>query len=170
MLNGRLLALLVALATPGVACAGEVDLPAGWRAPTAAQNVRNLAEARKSGGAVNQKLSIAADFDGDGRQDRAVVLLNDRTGRFAVFVRRASAGRFVKVADGGDAEWLWNYTLELASPGEQQTACGRGHNIEGPCRPTVSNRWPGIFWVTVESHVDLIYWDGRRFRLEVLSD
>lgn len=172
MFNGRLLAVMVSLAAPGAACAAaDVGLPSGWRAPTAAENAANLKQAQANGGAVRQVRSVKADFDGDGRWDEAVILVNDATQRFAVFVRRASAGRYDLIADVDGSDVLWNYTLRSIRPGHHEPACARGiGNDDGPCPKLVRNRWPAFSVVALEASEILYYWNGRAFVSEALSD
>lgn len=144
--------------------------PNGWREPTAVEVNQAQQEARKSGGPAKLRFKVSADVDGDGRPDMAVILLNERTGVFAPFIKRASVGRLEKLADGGPIATLWNHTLDILPPGVHQTACGRGHDSAGPCRAQVRNRWPAIGLSAHEASYEIFFWDGRRFDSESLTD
>lgn len=112
----------------------------------------------------------SADFDGDGREDKAAILLNDRSGRFDVFARRASVGRYVVLTRGDRISSLWNYTLDLVEPGVPEPACARCADGAGACRKTVENRWPAVGLIAVEASMSMTYWNGRRFETEFLTD
>jgi len=155
--------------------AAPLGLPAGWREPTEAE-VRQATEAAAAyysfvEGHQDAKYAVVADFDGDGRADRAAVLLNDRKAQFALFVRLAKDGRYRKLSGGVDVVALWDWDVDLVEPGAYPSACGRGLGDDrAPCMPTIRNRWPGIAWGQNETSLAMFFWDGRRFLEEFLLD
>lgn len=165
---------IVGAALPLMAAA-PLGPPAGWRELTEVE-VRKATETAAAyysfvEGRWGSKYAIQADFDGDGREDRAAVLLNDRKARFALFVRLAKDGRYRKLSNGDDVAALWDWSVWLIEPGAYPSACGRGlGDGRAPCIPTIRNRWPGIAWGQNESGVAMFFWDGRRFHEEFLLD
>jgi len=160
----------ITLGASAAACAAP-SLPRGWREATAAERAELLQESRKAGGPTHQKLAVEADFDGDGRTDRAAILLNDARRVFAPFVARAATGRYEQLDEGDRITSLWNYTLEVEPPGTHETACARGHGDDrSPCRKQVRNRWPALGFAVMESSYQIYFWDGRRFDNELLTD
>ena len=100
-------------------------LPAGWRLPTqkeAHQAWRSSADTRY--------LVAHGDFDGDGRQDSAYLLVREDGSGFAPFV--ALTGRdgravYVQGEKTNQMAYLESEGLKLAKPGTYTTACGEGY-------------------------------------------
>jgi hypothetical protein len=147
--------------------------PAGWRAPTEAETARLLHEARESVGdpSLKQDLAVRADFDGDGRPDRAMFLVNDRKREFALFVVPARTGRYQRLDYHGALSELHNHGLDVQPPGRLEAACARGLGDDSaPCRRSVRLRWPGIGATYFEASYEVFFWNGGRFDSEFLSD
>jgi hypothetical protein len=168
------LSIIAIAAAVLIAGAGKVSSPpSGWREPTSHEAADLLREARKSVGlpSMKQNLSIRADFDGDGRSDRAIFLLNDRLGEFALFVVRARTGRYERLDYNGKRADLYNYGLDVERPGRREAACARGLGDDSaPCRRSIRLRWPGIGVSHFEASYEVFFWDGQRFDSELLSD
>jgi hypothetical protein len=171
----RSLALATGFALALFAGWGAIAAPApprGWRelTPTEIADLHRRAE-RGIGQPVNQTVSIEADFDGDGRMDRAVLLVNDKVARFALFVSRAAARHYQRLDYDGPLEGLWNYGLQVQPSGVFETACAKGLGDDAePCRRRVRTRWPAIGANDYEASYAVFFWDGRRFDSEYLSD
>jgi hypothetical protein len=165
-----LLALLAA-ATASTA----PSLPDGWREPT----TREIQEAAKVWREVEKRVqrepddrpyrdpvyALQADFDGDGRTDRAALLINAEGSR-GVFVHRAASGRYepLDVALGGAP--LAHYGFEILEPGEYTDITDRGDH------PLVRVKiaLPSIHVAYGESSSQTFYWDGRAFATIWLTD
>jgi hypothetical protein len=146
------------------------ELPTGWHRPTpveAAGNWRN-----KSG---TRFLAVNGNFDGDGKPDRAELLVSSQTKQFALFVRLSSGGNWQlldKPHAMGDFD---RFGIALVKPGKYETACGKGYG-DWVCAHREPD-WlklvrPGIDLFYTESSDSMFYWDPRAktFREVVMSD
>jgi hypothetical protein len=145
--------------------------PAGWRQPTADEAADFARNSRESGNPAPQVLPVGADFDGDGQDDRAEILLSSKGGRFQLFVVRARNGRYEALGEPGDVTSLQNVTLSVVPPGRHETHCGRGGgDANAPCHRVIRNRWPAIDLAHQEASDQVFWWDGRKFDREWLTD
>lgn len=162
-------ALVLAVASGASAAA---PAPAGWR-PARADDVERVARRMHmpaSDRYPGQKLRVSADFDGDGRADRAEVLVNSAGSRLAVVIYRGAGGASQKVAED-TIDKLADVGLEIEPPGVYPTACGRGGGPDGgPCRPQIKTTRPAVSLTYFEASTQIFFWNGKRFDSEFLSD
>ncbi len=166
------LSLLLAVLALGAAEADERLMPEGWRPPTereiARSRSRNAAELNLS--QSTQQFSVTGDFDGDGRDDEAMILYNDRQLKFAVFLNRGVGGPLVRLSERLPIDVVWNHGLSITPAGDYATACGKGIGETAGCEPRVTLRQPGISLTTYEAGVETFYWTDSGFRTTTLSD
>ena len=166
------LSVLLAVLALGAAEAEPRVMPEGWRLPTeremARSRARNAAELNLS--QSNQQFSVTGDFDGDSLGDEAMILYNERTLKFAVFLERGAGGPVVRLSERLPLDVVWNHGLFVTPPGEHLTACGKGIGDETGCVPKVTLRSPGISLMTYEAGVETFYWTDGGFRAVTLSD
>jgi len=158
---------IVAGLVAGVAAAGTSPDPGrpGWRAVAEADLASVPAAQRPPG----QRFAVSGDFDGDGKADRAWVMVSDKGHRYGLFVSRG--GRSAETLADGDVSDLPNLVLALAKPGTYKTACAKGYGDDAqPCRRQVRARWTAIGFGSYESSDQIFFWDGKRFDSEFLSD
>jgi hypothetical protein len=103
-------------------CSGQ-QLPAGWRRPPA-----NLTGQQFRAKDANHFLVAKGDFNGDGVQDKALLLINQHTQKM---------GFFVCLTTATGCDWHRLEVMEIAfldvmgiakvKPGEYDTACGKGY-------------------------------------------
>jgi len=162
---------VAAIATVG-ACSNVGGAP-GWRLATAA-DVAKLARDQTipaSEVPVDQKLAVSADFDGDGREDKAALMLNDGKGLRALFVFPGAGGAPIQLTAGEASNDLWNQGLGLVEPGVYATACGKGMgDAAAPCRPKLTLRNSAVELFTYEAGGVAFFWNGRAFEREWLTD
>ncbi|MDE0539450.1 MAG: hypothetical protein OXH94_12075 [Rhodospirillales bacterium] len=111
-------------------------------------------------------LIVTADFDGNGKPDRAFFVTNDdKTSLFICLhgqARAFEAARVHSIASVG---------IRLADPGVYDSACAKG--IGPDCRPGEKLRLevdgPAIHLFHYESSASIIYWEGDRFERFWLS-
>lgn len=121
---------VVALSLAGVldAIAGSIVLPAGWRLPTPEE----LSDDWRGGGS-DRRAEITGDFNGDGKTDRAVLLIskkNHALGLFVFFVGSKGA-HWHKLDEISDSLAIHAMGIEVVSRGKYKTACGKGYF---PCK------------------------------------
>jgi hypothetical protein len=143
---------------PGFA---QDSLPDGWRKPTAveAKGVwRNKSAVRF--------LVVKGDFDGDGRDDLAELLVNDSGREFALFVRLSSQHDAWQSIHGGRAP-LGDFGIRRVRPGKRDTLCGDDPSV---CAPDTAKSLDlansAIEFFTYGEASSIFYWDktAKRFR------
>jgi hypothetical protein len=164
--------VLVMAGLMGATMARAEVMPVGWRAATPADvdgvaARLHLAAADRFPG---QQLSAIGDFDGDGRADRAAVLVDGTGVRLGVFVFRGAGGAAQKIEDE-PIDGLVNIGLDLQAAGTFPTACGKGAGAKGaPCRPAITTKQASIAITHFEASQELVFWTGKRFERAFLSD
>lgn len=166
------LSVLLAVLALGAADSEPRVMPEGWRVP----NAREIARSRaKNAAELNlsqstQQFSVTGDFDGDNLPDEAMILYNERTLKFAVFMDRGAGGPVVRLSERLPLDAVWNHGLSVTPPGEYATACAKGIGETADCTPKVTLRTPGISLMTYEAGVETFYWTEGGFRAVTLSD
>ncbi len=146
----KLAALSALISVSWFGCALAQDPPAGWREPIHA---------------------VEGDFDGDGRADRAALLVDDARGEFRLFVRRAATGRY-EPADVALAEGMQDIVLSVEPTGTFTTACAKGYGPScavGEPRE-VRTRFAAVGVSSAEASYSIVFWDGAKFATVYLSD
>ena len=147
-------------------------MPEGWRAPTereiARSRVRNAAELNQPQSA--QQFSVTGDFDGDTLGDEAMILYNDRTLKFAVFLDRGAGGPVVRLSERLPLDVVWNHGLTVTPAGTYDTACAKGIGETAGCEPRVTLGLPAISLTTAAAGIETFYWGQGGFRAVTLSD
>jgi hypothetical protein len=146
-------------------------LPRGWRKPTLAEAG---ADWRKK--SPTRFLAAKGDFDGDGKQDVAELLVDISGKHFGLFIKRASAPDWLTV-DGaqGEVKDLANFGIDLVKPGKYKTACGKGYGdyacSHGEPEVLELSR-PAVDYFYNESSDFIFYWDakGKKFIQIQMSD
>jgi hypothetical protein len=122
---------------------------------------------------VDGYMEATGDFDGDGRPDLAEVYLNRHTGNHAVFItlNARAVARVYKVIEA-PANLLVRIGISRAVPGEYRNACWKNKEAKGnTCTPaTFHMKYDGLAYFTFEAASQLVYWDGRGFVDEAVSD
>jgi len=135
-------------------------LPSGWRKPTLAEVAGDW---RKKSSA--RFLVVKADFDGDGRQDIAELLVDLPGKHFRLFVKRAAASDWQPLDNGqGDVKDLANIGIDGVKPGKYKTACGKGYG-DYACShgepELLELSSPAVDFFYSESSDFIFYWNAR---------
>lgn len=97
------------------------DLPRGWHSPSnklTAQDFRRRDH--------NHFLTAIGDFNGDGVQDKALLLVNEK--KFGLFVcLTTTQGCDWHRLEEVDLGWLKAMGIATVKPGRYKTACGKGY-------------------------------------------
>lgn len=115
-------------------------------------------------------MSVRADFDGDGRDDEAGFFVSGDEKAYAVFIGVPGHPMRHKVAEGPIAD-LPRLGLSLGKAGTFQTACGKGYGAAKDCATkSFVAAHPTLNLFTFESGARVVYWDGKVFRAEAVTD
>ena len=118
----KILVIAAFLAVSASVCSSQ-ELPAGWSKPPAGMTGQGFRQKDST-----HFLVVKGDFNGDGVQDKALLLVNQHTQQMGLFV-------CLTTATGCD--WHRLEVMEIAfldvmgiakvKPGEYETACGKGY-------------------------------------------
>jgi hypothetical protein len=144
----------------------QPTLPAGWRKPT-------LSEAT---GAWRKKsptrfLVVRGDFDGDGRDDVAELLVSDSGKSFGLFVWLSSQRRWQSI-HGADA-LPGDLGIDLVLPKKFDTLCAGDPSVCAPSAPaTVDLKNKAIEFFAWGQASSIFYWEpsSQTFRNAPMSD
>jgi hypothetical protein len=160
----RQIALATCLALSAHGAASAQTLPPGWTRPTDAdlQGPDWKARQAKPGKAI----AVEADFNGDGKQDSAELLINRRAQSFALFAFLAGQPEPVQIVTSR-LEFLERMGVAISPPGRYETACARGLDRTDPkCErgeKSIQTKHPSISYFIFASGADNLYWDGAKF-------
>jgi hypothetical protein len=137
------------------------DIP-GWRVPRQSELADDL-EWRKED--PNHYLMAKADFDGDGKEDSARLLINEKENKMGLFVTlssRKKAGPLLLEAMD-DKQMIEIMGIAVVKPGTYKTACGKEY---WPCKkgePSVLRlRNPAIDFFSFASANSYFVWNKER--------
>ena len=149
-----------------VACSPSAD---DWRPPTASETAALDRQSLKQNPGLKAppRRDVVADFDGDGRQDRAVFRV--KRGLYSVFIIGGD-GRARRISEPRPVNELANLELSVLAPGVHSTFCGRNEPEQAGCRPSVTLSAPGVAITTFEAAQVVYFWNGTAFEVAALSD
>ena len=166
MFQGRSYGPAVALAALLLAaCQAPAPEVAGWRRLTG-DEVRALTEARRAEHPEQPPPSTETrgDFNGDGHEDRVVLLVNETEKRFAPYVFDGAGAPPVELAPGDTRERLYRYSLLALPSGAREAMCGDGALDSSDCRRGAeSMRSPVIVFFEVDHDGSLFLWNGAGY-------
>jgi hypothetical protein len=164
----RILTTALFLVLSASVCASQ-QMPAGWTKPPA--KLTDQAFRQKN---PNHFLVVTGDFNGDGIQDKALLLINQRTQKL---------GFFVCLTTATGCDWHRLEVMEIAflgvmgiaktEPGEYETACGKGYWECGKDEPQkLSTKRDAVELFKDESASSVYYYNpkARRFVSVATSD
>jgi hypothetical protein len=164
-------AAVIAVSLLSTACA-QYDLPAGWRLPQLQEIYASDNQAGPWRDEDPDRYLVArGDFDGDGRDDHARLLVSADGKTYALFIFWASGS--VTQLDSMDAGFLEVLGIKTLPPGRYRTVCGKGYRACEKGEPeTLDLRYPGIDYFQEESADSVFYWSPseKAFRRIWLSD
>ena len=110
----------------------------------------------------NLYLTAKADYDGDGKGDNAVLLINDKENKMGLFVMLASKPASPLLLETTDKKELRGMGIKIAKPGKYKTACGKGYWDCKKEEPAILNlKQPSIDFFTYESANSYFVWDKK---------
>lgn len=146
--------------------------PSGWRA---AEKSDYSAEDLSF---INNRVPnhVEADFNGDGINDNAWILVNEAENKYGLFIflgKKGGSYKIIKLSEYQKETDKLYMGISLIEPGKHQTACGKGYWDCAQDEPKVLTlRNPGINFFKFESANSVFYWNSikKEFKRIWLSD
>ena len=162
--------ILTTILITALGCLRAAPLPEGWRAPTVKEVDQDW---RKDG--PHRYMTVKADFNGDGIEDEAKLLIKQNGKGMALFalVSKGQQYESYMLHEDDDAGWLEVMGINVAEKGKYRTACGKGYF---ECEPGESEeivlKYPGIDYFKEGSANSFYYWDDKinKFKRTWISD
>ncbi|MCG8433080.1 MAG: hypothetical protein MJA83_03485 [Gammaproteobacteria bacterium] len=152
--------------TPATQAAPPV-LPQGWRLPTEAELQDSLTTRNAC---TAYCLQTAADLNGDGLQDGAVLVIHSDGTRSAVFAYLASSGnayQWYLLEEYGNAEAVLSMGVEHFARSKQDYFCAEADEFDAECGSwrTVSLDNPAIDYFRLDGAGSIFVWNaaGEKF-------
>jgi hypothetical protein len=144
----------------------------GWRVPTKSELGDNLGWRKEN---PHFYIKAKADFDGDGKEDEASLLINDKENKMGLFVTLSSQKmvRPLLLEAIDDKRTIEVMGIEVAKPGTYKTACGKGYWTCKKGEPAVLRlKFPVIDFFRFESANSFFVWDSKtkKFKRIWMSD
>jgi hypothetical protein len=143
----------------------------GWRAPTTSELSDDFAWRKEN---ANLYLKAKADFDGDGKEDEASLLINDKENKMGLFVTLFSQGKkSILLETIKDKKNIIGMGIKSAKSGKYKTACGKGYWDCKKGEPAELNlRMPAMDLFQYESANSFFVWDSKikKFKRIWMSD
>jgi hypothetical protein len=136
-------------------------LPAGWVMPRAI---------KRSVCASDHRYIARADFDGDGKEDVALMLTKDDHASLGVFIWLAGKKAPLQVGSFEREDGKHEMGLGVVNAGEYDTACGKGLWECKPGEPpklTVKKAALDVY--TCESASSYVYWNEKKKKFETVA-
>ncbi len=145
---------------------------AEWRSPTQADLGDDFGWRKENS---DLYLTAKADFDGDGKEDEARLLVNDKENKMGLFVTLSSQKRGDPLLlDAIDLKQrIQAMGIEVAKPGTYKTACGKGYWTCEKGEPAVLRlKSPAINFFRYESGNSYFIWHNKtkKFKRIWMSD
>jgi len=139
---------------------------ASWRAPDEAELGQNSSWRKES---PDLYLMAKADFDGDGKEDVACLLVNDKKDKMGLFVilssRKKAEPLLLEEMDHKNTIEIMG--IEVAKTGTYKTACGKGY---WTCKkgevPRIRLHRPAIDFFRFESANSYFIWRASKKKFE----
>jgi len=138
----------------------QVQPPPGWRFPNK-NDVKDDWEAYKS------PAHVVADFNGDGLQDEAWILLRQNNQGWGVFVflgTKQGAPQIIKLVAPPQAWPAQRFGISLAQPSRKnwKTVCGKGYYVCKPGEPEeIQITLPSIEFCYIDSACSVYMWNVK---------
>ncbi len=149
--------LLIMFITPVITFAK--DAVPGWRTPMTNELGKDMAWRDKD---PNLYLVVKADFDGDGKEDIAYLLVNSKDNSIGLFVVMASVGnaRPLQLEIIKDKQLIEVFGIGIVRPGTYETACGKGFwDCKKGEQEYLNLNHPAIDFFNYESANSYFYWN-----------
>jgi hypothetical protein len=133
----------------------------GWRPPAQSELGDDLGWRKDH---PNQFLVVNADFDGDGKEDIASLLVNDKENKMGLFVKLSTSPerKEIKLVEFDDRSWIEAMGISVVKPGNYRTACGKGYFECKKGEPEILTlKNPAIDFFKFDSANSYFFWDAK---------
>lgn len=153
------LAIIVSLSIL-TACSDSKSLPQGWRLPTSEE----LKDAWRNE-SENRYTIVKDDFNGDGINDEAKLLVHKDGSGFGVFAfiyQKDHSFKIYQLDEMKDVKLIQAMGIKKVSPGTYKTACGKGYwDCQKDEVPEITIKNEAIDYFKTESANSFFYWDNK---------
>jgi len=165
--------LSLVFSSPNALCNPQPSLPQGWRVPNKSDYIAENLKLVKGKIPSN----VEADFNDDGIEDSAWILIRNKSKKFGLFVflgQKDGRYRLTKLDENKRGFTNLNIGISLMPPGNYKTACAKGYGDE--CQPgepeLLELKNPGIDYFIFESGNSVFFWDKttNTFKRTWMSD
>ncbi len=161
--------MAVAMVSPAILADQSVS---EWRLPTMT-DLGDYSEWRKE--KAELYLTARADFDGDGVEDMARLLINDKENKIGLFVTLESpkGSPYILLESINDKKVIKNVGIRVALPDRYKTACGKGYRTCKTNEPLeIQIDYSAIDLFQYEGANSFFVWDSKEntFRRIWMSD
>lgn len=149
-----------------------LPLPDGW-APFTPAAVNTGPNAKYRSHIPDAGMSAAGDFDGDGKQDIALLAFNADRCQYGVLVSMSAHLSSMELIASGPARQALGIALRTLAPGHYQAACAKGYgHKKNECPPdtVIETTHDAIELMAFESASSIYYMSNGRFRKISISD
>lgn len=119
-------------------------------------------------------LKVLGDFDGDGRRDSALILVNRSAKKAGIWMFPSAKPAGPVCLDSSITfRFLPRTGIERLHAGDYETACGKGYvSCDSTETDTLRLKSDGLLWFLEESAASCLWWDAssRGWRKTWLSD
>jgi hypothetical protein len=152
-------------------CALSAQDMSVWRTP-AKSELTDASDWRKEDPELY--LTAKADFDGDGKEDTARLMINAKENKMGLFVELGSHhGKKIRLDEIDGKSWIDVIGITVAKPGKYKTACGKGYWDCKKDEPEALNlKLPAIDYFKEGSANSFFIWDKKtkQFKRIWMSD
>ena len=152
------------LSMPIVAGCKSIDLPSGWRFPTAADFTGDWEEYKEH---IPKPFLAEADYDGNGEKDSAWILIKEDSswGLFVLLNPNSESYELIQleISNKGSKRYMPPQSMGVSvhTKGKYKTACGKGYGCEEGEPKEIVFDLPAIDYFRYESSSSIFYWDRK---------